>query len=248
MHDHSIQCVHDPLLVTLSFLVAVLGSYTALQLALAIPGARTFLERASAVVVSGTAMGGGAIWAMHFIAMLACNMDVVVTYDIGITLLSAVMAMVACMVGLAIVGGGVFSYGKLVLAGLMMGLGVASMHYTGMAAMKMSATIRYDQTLVLISIVIAVVASIAALWLAFNMRGKLMMFGSAIVMGIAVCGMHYTAMLAAEFVVVPGMAVPTNGVSGDYLGAAVFIVSVTLLAVVLMMSVMRQKRRALVQI
>ncbi len=199
MHDHAIQCIHDPMLVALSYLVAVLGSYTALQLAIGIPAARNQRDRTQAVLASGAAMGG-AIWAMHFIAMLACQMDVQVTYDLALTVLSAVIAMVSCMVGLGVAGSGVFAWSKLGLGGLFMGLGVAGMHYTGMAAMRMAATVHYDSSVVAISVVIAVVASCAALWLAFNMRGAALMLGSALVMGVAVCGMHYTGMAAAEFV------------------------------------------------
>lgn len=81
MHEHAIQCVHDPLLMGLSYLVSVMGSFTALQLAIAIPAARTAASKWGAVTFAGVAMGGGAIWAMHFIAMLACQMDLHVSYD-----------------------------------------------------------------------------------------------------------------------------------------------------------------------
>ncbi|MCQ7044139.1 hypothetical protein MRO49_25585, partial [Escherichia coli] len=74
-----IQCVHDPVLMVLSYLVSVLGSFTALQMAVAIPAARTSGQRWQAVLGAGAALGVGAIWAMHFIAMLACKMDLTVT-------------------------------------------------------------------------------------------------------------------------------------------------------------------------
>jgi NO-binding membrane sensor protein with MHYT domain len=192
-------------------------------------------------------MGGGAIWAMHFIAMLACNMDVPVSYDLGITALSAVIGIVSCMVGLAVAGTGVFDWGKLVLAGLCMGLGVTGMHYTGMAAMLMPAQTHYDTTLVGASALIAVVASIVALWLAFHLRGKWQMTGSALVMGLAVCGMHYTGMQAATFL--PDVHATANtGLSGAYLGMGIFAVTTVLLAVVLSTSLLRQRQRELVQI
>lgn len=246
-HDHAIQCVHDPLLVVLSYLVSVLGSFTALQLAIAIPSAHGAIQRGRAIVAAGAAMGGGAIWAMHFIAMLSCRMDLQVSYDLGITALSAVIGMVSCMVGLAIASAGVFGWGKLIVAGLFMGLGVTGMHYTGMAAMLMPATIHYDTTLVAASAAIAVVASIVALWLAFNLRGWVQMLGSALVMGVAVCGMHYTGMLAATFV--PGEGTATApGLSGANLGTGIFAVTTLLLAVVLATSLIRQRQRASVQI
>ena len=247
MHEHAIQCVHDPLLMGLSYLVSVMGSFTALQLAVAIPAARTAASKWGAVTFAGAAMGGGAIWAMHFIAMLACQMDLHVSYDIGLTVLSAVIGIVSCMAGLAIASAGVFGWGKLVIAGLFMGAGVTGMHYTGMAAMLMPAEIHYDQTLVIASLAIAVVASIAALWLAFNMRGKWQMLGSALVMGVAVCGMHYTGMAAATFMPTE-TAVVTDGLSGAYLGMSIFGVTTVLLSAVLSISLMRPRQRELVQI
>lgn len=246
-HDHVIQCVHDPLLMVLSYLVSVLGSFTALQLAIAIPLARSAGQRWSAIAYAGAAMGGGAIWAMHFIAMIACRMDLQVSYDLGVTALSAVIGIVSCMAGLAIASAGVFSWSKLVIAGLFMGLGVTGMHYTGMAAMLMPADTRYDQVLVALSAAIAIVASIVALWLAFNLRGKWQMLGSALVMGVAVCGMHYTGMQAATFV--PNGGTTTHaGLSGANLGMGIFAVTTVLLAVVLSTSLIRQRQRQLVQI
>jgi len=250
MHDHAIQCVHDPLLLTLSYLISVLGSYTALQLAIGIPGARSPGERLRAVFAAGATMGGGAIWAMHFIGMLACSMEIPVTYNLGLTVFSGLVAIVSCMFGLAIAGGGVFSWMRLVPGGTLMGLGVAGMHYVGMAAMEMPATTTYDMTIVGISILIAVVASIAALWLAFNMRGVAQMLGSALVMGVAVCGMHYTGMLAASFAPTDQVQVSFVGpaIGGAHLGSMIFALTTVLLVTVLTISTMRQRRRALVRI
>lgn len=246
-HDHAIQCVHDPLLMLLSYVVSVLGSFTALQLAIAIPAARSAAQRWSAITWAGAAMGGGAIWAMHFIAMIACRMDLEVSYDLGITAASAVIGIVSCMAGLAIASAGVFNWGKLVAAGLFMGLGVTGMHYTGMAAMLMPAATHYDPALVAASAVIAIVASIVALWLAFHLRGKWQMLGSALVMGVAVCGMHYTGMAAASFVP-DGSTVAQAGLSGANLGMGIFAVTTVLLAVVLSTSLLRQRQRELVRI
>jgi NO-binding membrane sensor protein with MHYT domain len=249
-HDHIVQCIHDPILAVLSFMVSVLGSFTALQLAIGIPQARTSAQRWQALLAAGAAMGGGGIWAMHFIAMLACQMDIPVAYGPGLTVLSAVFAIGACMAGLAIAGIGVFSWGKLVLAGTCMGLGVASMHYTGMAAMRMPATTEYVTEIVVLSVLIAIVASTAALWLAFNLRGWPQMLGSALVMGIAVCGMHYTGMYAAQFMPTgeDPMVATAGGVSGDYLGMGVFAVATLLLTVMLITTMLRRQRRASVTI
>lgn len=248
-HDHAIQCLHDPLLVILSYVVSVLGSFTALQLAIAIPTASNGGQRWRAIGAAGAAMGGGAIWAMHFIAMLACQMPIPVTYDLSLTVISAIIAIASCMAGLGIASAGVFSWGKLTTAGILMGLGVTGMHYTGMAAMLMPADTHYNLTLVGASAAIAIVASIVALWLAFNLRGWGQMLGSALVMGVAVCGMHYTGMLAASFE--PngaGDAAISGGLSGAYLGMGIFAITTVLLAAVLSLSMLRQRQRAMVRI
>lgn len=240
MHQH-----YNAVLVVLSYLVSVLGSFTALQFALGIPRAQTPRQRWGAVLAAGTAMGGGAIWAMHFIAMLACNMGVQVTYDVVLTAVSAVLAIAACSLGLAIVSAGSFRLLNLMFAGVLMGLGVAGMHYLGMSAMLTSAQASYDGGVVALSVAIAIVASMAALWLAFNLRGRLQMLGSALVMGVAVCGMHYTGMSALELSA--GDTLPAGfaqGLNGDYLGMVIFGVVVMLLALALGLSVVRQQRRA----
>ncbi|AIF47193.1 MHYT domain-containing protein [Dyella japonica] len=244
MHQH-----YNGVLVGLSYVVSVLGSFTALQFALGIPLAQNVRQRWGAVLAAGAAMGGGAIWAMHFIAMLACNMGTPVTYDITLTLASAVLAIAACSLGLGIVGSGTFRVFNLVIAGVLMGLGVAGMHYLGMAAMLSSAHVSYDGSIVALSVAIAIVASMAALWLAFNLRGTLQMLGSALVMGVAVCGMHYTGMAALELG--QGDTLPSgfeHGLQGQYLGMVIFAVVVVLLAIALGLSIVRQQRRAALSI
>jgi NO-binding membrane sensor protein with MHYT domain len=205
---------YAPLLVALSYAISVLGSYTALQLAIAIPQAKDHATAFGWVVGAAVALGGGGIWSMHFIAMNAADMGMPVSYDATLTLASLAMGIAASGVGLYIVGRGEGSGSKLLVAGTLTGLGVGLMHYTGMAAMIMKARIDYDPTLFYGSLVIAVVAATVALWLAFNLRGNLQRFGSALVMGVAVCGMHYTGMFAvrmtptSEPVAATGISVP----------------------------------------
>lgn len=243
MHAHQNYSV---LLVVLSYVIAVLGSFTALQLAVGIPHAQTSRQRWASVLAAGAVMGVGAIWAMHFIAMLACDTGMAVTYDLSRTTISAVIAFAACSLGLAVAGSAIFSWSKLVVAGVCMGLGVAGMHYLGMAAMMMGADISYNVGLVAVSVAIAIVASIAALWLAFNLRGPVQMFGSALVMGVAVCGMHYTGMAAVNFDDNGGRLPENfaNGLRGNNLGAGIFVVTLVMLLVVLGVNYMRQQRRA----
>ena len=244
MHQH-----YNFLLVGLSYIVAVLGSFTALQFALGIPLARTPGQRWGSIVAAGTAMGGGAIWAMHFVAMLACSVGAQATYDVVLTAISVLLAVVVSSMGLAIAGSLVFRWSNLLAAGSLMGLGVAGMHYLGMSAMLMSAQVTYDLRLVALSVFIAIVASMAALWLAFNLRGKLQMLGSALVMGIAVCGMHYTGMAAATFN--QGETLPAGfeqGVRGDHLGGLIAIVVMAMLVLALGISIVRQYRRSVLSI
>jgi len=136
------------------------------------------------------------------------------------------------------------------LGGILTGLGVALMHYTGMAAMIMQARITYDTTLFAASLVIAVVAATVALWLAFNLRGNLQRFGSAIVMGIAVCGMHYTGMYAVRMEhtkeAVPATA--AISLSPSDMAYSVFGITAVLLTLLLIYSAWKAQRTLRVDI
>jgi PAS domain S-box-containing protein len=188
---------HDPAIVLLSLVVIYLASYTALNLAgwaLMAPNARRpyWLGGAAA------ALGGG-IWAMHFIAMLAFDIGIPMRYGVTLTGISLLLAVAFTAAGSAIAAAWGKSWASLAAGGLFMGLGVSSMHYTGMAAVQMSATIGYDPVLVLASIAIAITASTAALWLTFNLESHRARLIAAAVMSVAVAGMHHTAMRAASF-------------------------------------------------
>src|SRR3979409_201799 len=156
---------YEPFLVALSFVISVFGSYTALQLAIAIPQARTWTAVIGSVTGASVALGGGAIWSMHFIGMNAADMGMPVSYDPVLTFASLVLSIAAPAIGLFIVGRSGGGPWNLPLGGVLTGLGVALMHYTGMAAMIMPAKITYDPTLFAASLVIAVVAATVALWL-----------------------------------------------------------------------------------
>ena len=190
---------YNPAIVFLSFVIAVLGAFAALQLVTAIPMAATRVQRRTAIVSSGVALGAGAIWSMHFVGMLALKTEMPMSYDVWGTVVSLIVAITACTVGMAICGSGRFSIDRLLPASVFMGGGVAGMHYYGMASMLMPAEVSYNLNIILISIIIAVVASFAALWMAFNMQGIARKLASAMVMALAVCGMHYTGMAAASY-------------------------------------------------
>ncbi|MFL1404018.1 MHYT domain-containing protein [Marinobacter sp. M1N3S26] len=213
-------------LVFISYVVSILGALTALELAGGLASARTGAQRIAIILLGGVAMGGGAIWAMHFIAMVAHRMPMVVTYDSGITIFSALVAIAASAAGLAIAGLGRRSMPRLVGGGLVMGLGVAAMHYIGMEAMLMPATLQYDPSIVALSVVIAVVAATAALWIAFHLSGLWLMLLSAPVMGAAVCGMHYTGMAATSYIATDMAGTPwvLGAMSGHNLGISIFVV------------------------
>ncbi|MEU7655648.1 MHYT domain-containing protein [Micromonospora taraxaci] len=181
----------------LSYALSVLGSVLGLVCAGRIRTARTSGQRAWWGLLSAWALGGTAIWAMHFMAMLGFAVENTrIRYDVPLTVASTVIAVVAVGIGLAIVGTGRLNAVRLIAGGVFTGAGVAAMHYTGMAAMRLNGTLGYDTLRVALSVVIAVVAATVALWLAMTVRKGVAVFASALVMGIAVNGMHFTGMSA----------------------------------------------------
>ncbi|MGZ8216095.1 MHYT domain-containing protein [Methylomagnum sp.] len=231
-------------LVGLSYFIAVFGSYTALQLAIRIPSAMG-VSRWLWLMGAALALGGGAIWSMHFIGMLAYEPSVPVVYLPGLTFLSLLIGVVASGAGLAIVGIGESSWIKLIGAGIVGGLSVAAMHHTGMSSMRMAgAGIGYIPWIVGASLVIAVVATTAALWLAFNLRGGWQRFGSAFVMGAAVCGMHYTGMAAVTMhpTQTPSDPVIGTGLQGFDFGMMIFGIAFVLLAILLIVEQVQARR------
>src|SRR5882757_7881591 len=190
---------YDPYLVALSILVAAFASYTALDLGGRVAAARGLARRVWLAAAAIT-MGGG-IWSMHFVAMLAFIMPTPMSYDIGLTALSLVVAMFVSGGGFYVISRQSGSPLHLVLSGIFMGLGIAAMHYTGMAAMRGHAELSYDPLFVALSLIIAIGASTVALWVAFRTTDLWQKLVAAIVMGLAISGMHYTAMRAAIFTV-----------------------------------------------
>ncbi|HEV3428630.1 MAG TPA: EAL domain-containing protein [Paraburkholderia sp.] len=196
--------VYNPLLTCLSVVVAFLASFTALEGAAMLNAVTSSRWRHVWLAGSACAMGIG-IWSMHFIGMIALTLPIAVGYDLDVTAASLALAVLAALVALATVSRGCLSPRRLLAAGIVMGLGVAAMHYTGMIAMRMSPGIDYDPVRVALSLVIAIGASIGALWLAFHLRDSRRenivwkRLGAAAVMAFAISGMHYTGMSAATF-------------------------------------------------
>lgn len=225
-------------LVLLSFLISVFGAFTGLQITNGMKASGKGFSWPW-VVAAAMALGGGGIWTMHFIGMLAYQVPMDVAYSPGLTFVSLVLAVAAVGLGVATVVAGKLTWPRLLGAGLFAGLGVASMHYVGMAAMVMPGEMLYDQRLVALSLVIAVVAATVALWLAVNLTGTGQMLLSAVVMAIAVCGMHYTGMAAMTMVHEPGemgaMALG-EGMTPMTMGLFVFCASMILLVLCLVAS------------
>jgi NO-binding membrane sensor protein with MHYT domain/two-component sensor histidine kinase len=195
---------YDYWLVLLSVVVAITASYVALDLASRVAAWQGRKSRPYWLAGGAISMGTG-IWSMHFVGMLAFHLPIPVSYDIPITLLSLLIAIVAAGFALFWVSFGPLGVDRLVAGGLLMGAAITSMHYTGMAAMRMEPPIQYQPFLFGLSILIAVAASVTALWSAFRLRMETMTAafwkkaGSAFVMGTAIYGMHYAGMAAAAF-------------------------------------------------
>ncbi|WP_433684156.1 MHYT domain-containing protein [Nocardia sp. CA-119907] len=178
----------------LAYTMSVTGCLLGLQCA---ARARTGNDRIGWLLGAAIAIGGTGIWVMHFIAMLGFSIrGTEIRYDIPLTLLSAITAIAVVGIGLFIVIKPEPTLLGLLTGGTVTGIGVGAMHYAGMYAMKSNAVISYDAQRVALSMVIAVVASIVAFWFTLRVKGFLSTVGAALIMGIAVCGMHYTGMSA----------------------------------------------------
>ena len=193
----------NPELVALSLIVAIFASYTALELA-----GRVSQKRGKTSwiwLVAGAMSMGTGIWSMHFVGMLAFHLPIALAYDATLTALSMMIAIVVSGAALYVVSRAVMTSRGLVAGAMLMGIGIAAMHYVGMHAMRMSPPIEYRADLFTASIVIAIAASFAALWISFQLRDQsfggaiLRKLGSAVLMGLAITGMHYTGMAAAQF-------------------------------------------------
>ncbi|GLK72695.1 response regulator [Ancylobacter dichloromethanicus] len=188
---------HDIALVALSILIAVAASFTALDLAGRIAGARGSI-RLAWLAAAAVVLGGG-IWSMHFIAMLALNIGMDVSYAPGLTLLSLLLAIGSTGVALFAAGRAAVGLDGILLSGIFMGLGIVGMHYTGMAAMRMPGEMTHDMIYVGAAIVLAVAASTVALWLAFRRHSLPQRLGAALALGFGIAGMHYVAMMGVTF-------------------------------------------------
>lgn len=186
----------------LSYAMAVIGAALGLRCtvrALATSGR----SRRNWLITAASAIGTG-IWTMHFVAMLGFSVrGTDIRYNVPLTILSLLVAMLVVGAGVFCVGYGRDRVRSLLIGGLTTGLGVASMHYLGMAALKLHGSVHYDPLLVALSVAIAVVAATAALWAALNIKSPIAVVGASLLMGAAVSSMHYTGMMAVGVHIVP---------------------------------------------
>lgn len=241
-----LQVSWDGVLVCVSLIVAFIASFTALDTAGRVTVSQGWIARLW-LLVSGTAMGIG-VWAMHFIGMLAMMLPMTLRYDLRLTIISLLVAILASMLAFSQTVGGLHLTRRRLLRGsLILGAGVVVMHYLGMHALLISPQPHWNRPLVALSMLIAFAASGVALWLAFHLRqgeyNLLIMRGLAsLVMGVAIAGMHYVGMAAAQFSHLSAMQ--QQGVGNPGLAVWVTLITLTILGVTLLSSMLDAQLRA----
>ena len=228
----------DPIVVARSMAIAVFASFVALDLAKRMQGSDRALARRW--LLGGSVVLGTGIWSMHFLGMLAFSLPTAIGYTPGFTLLSWCAATAVSAVALTVASTAHLPGRRLAIAATTMGAGIFAMHYLGMAAIDMAPGIVWDATLVAASFAIAVAASAAALQIFFwlrttsGARGVAFQLLAALVMGLAISGMHYTGMAAASFPL-GSICLSADSMGGDLVqtivsGSTVALLAITLLA------------------
>lgn len=230
--EHFAYGVLTPILAyAMSFIGSLLGLQCTARARFA-----TGRSRVGWLLLAAVSIGGTGVWVMHFIAMLGfqvTGMDI--RYGVNLTLLSALIAIVVVGIGIFIVGYGGSRPVALIGGGLVTGLGVASMHYMGMGAMNMSGRVDYDLAIVGASILIAVVAATVALWFTIRVKGHWVTAGAALVMGVAVSGMHYTGMAAMQVVDDTAVGTPSGASAFDFL--LPLVIGISIFAMLLLVTI-----------
>lgn len=197
---------YSPLLVILSYLIASLASYSALDFTGYIIGDSIKKGNRKFAHIAGAFVLGGGIWSMHFVGMLSYETDMLIEYNPLITVFSMAVAILSAYFALHIAKSRTLTTATIIKSSLILGSGICAMHYTGMAAMEMDAYLRYTSDWFITSIVIAITASAIALWIIFylarfeNKYSIILHILAASVLGAAICGMHYAGMKAAVFI------------------------------------------------
>ncbi len=219
---------YDPFLVVASVVIAVVGAYSCFGLVSQVRK-HQLAGREYQLIAAALAIGGS-IWAMHFVAMLAVNLPVEIRYDFFTTLFSGLAAVLVTAVALLIVLPGNYQLRRIALAGLLLGLGVAGMHYVGMAAIRGNCVLSYSNFWVIASVLVAVVASSAALWAALTLQATWACMAAALIMGLSISGMHFTAMLGTAFISIDNAVTFSQAViSPQSLGLAIAVMTLVIL-------------------
>jgi len=245
---------HFPLVV-LSLLVAIFASFMAFNVAGQAAVTTDSLRRNTLLCTGSVALGGG-IWSMHFLGMTAFELCTPVSYNPLLTGFSAIPGIAAAWVALHLLTKSRISSAEVLLGGVLVGSGIGTMHYSGMAAMEMAPLLRYDLTMFTVSIVVAVLLAMLALWIKFGITkatkstdflGRQVLLAS-VVMGGAISGMHYTGMAAARFVLPPGIETSTQS-SGIafFLAISIAVVTLVLITMVLGVSLLFKYRDVMVR-
>ncbi|APW43190.1 putative bifunctional diguanylate cyclase/phosphodiesterase [Rhodoferax saidenbachensis] len=239
MQSALVDISYNQWLVALSFVIASFASYVALNLAKRVRSQDKSIARAW--LVGGSVVMGTGIWSMHFIGMSAVSLPFAVGFDYIITALSWVAAVAVSAVALYVAGYSQLTISRLTMGSLAMGAGICTMHYTGMASLDMAPGIQWDWFLIAVSAAIAVTASAVALLIFFMLRDltgsaeRNWQLVAALVMGAAICGMHYTGMAAAGFSA-NSVCLSADQLSGDSLGLLVTVASSILLSITMFTS------------
>jgi len=226
---------YDWLLVGLSYLISVAGAYVGLRWSRRIRNKSGSID-ADRLICASVALGGGAVWSMHFIGMAAYRTPVRLEFDLLMTALSLIVVMVFAGAGLVMASRATGNrMANIARGGVLTGLGVAVMHYTGMAAVHTNSTFDWNLAIMALSALIAVVVSMVALWLATTVQTRGQQIGAALVMGVAVCGMHYTGMTAGTMICTGQSYSPRLfAIEGGNIGYAVFALAGTILMIILL--------------
>lgn len=244
---NQIEGFYDMRLVILSYLVATFASYIALDITGRLRDASNTRYASLLWLLGGAFAMGAGVWSMHFIGMLAFNMPGMnMVFDPWWTVLSMLVAIFASSFALYLLKAQVIKTVHLVLGGIILGISIASMHYVGMHAMKIMVNIHYLPSLFLLSIIIAIIASEAALYLALKsnqviptMRFRLKLI-SAFIMGAAICGMHYTGMTAAVFTPIEPMIMQSSSLNPEILAISIAGVTFLILGIAILASTYKE--------
>ena len=232
---------YNSLYVLFSFAIAILASYTSLNMAGR--GIRTEGKVSALWLAGGSFAMGTGIWSMHFIGMLAFQLPIELGYDLTLTGLSLLIAIGSSAFALWLACHAEMPLLRLLLGAVLMGIGIASMHYIGMAALLMNPVVEYIPSLFALSVLIAILASGVALWIAFRLRGEghyinRARIGASLIMGCAIVGMHYTGMAAAQFPIGSVCGAVNTGIDTKWLIVLVILITLAVCAIALIVSML----------